>query len=163
MASLGGPPGLLLAAEELLPAVNIVGRAGEGRVGHDVYGERGDVGRSDDAPDGKRGAKLIAAVLELIAEERCRQRRVDEAGGDEVDPDGRELECQVGCQGGECGGDCRRDPEADAWGPATGAAHEQKLAPITTTVCPGGSAFALLPSLATETAGCRFSSVMEGS
>jgi hypothetical protein len=42
----------------------IVGRAREGRVGHDVYGERGDVGRPDDAPDGKRGAKLIATVFE---------------------------------------------------------------------------------------------------
>jgi hypothetical protein len=29
-----------------------------------VYGERGDVGRPDDAPDGKRGAKLIATVFE---------------------------------------------------------------------------------------------------
>jgi len=39
-----------------------------------VYGERCDVGRSDDAADGKRGAKLIAAVFEFIAEERCRPR-----------------------------------------------------------------------------------------
>ena len=104
-----------LSGDELLPAVDVVGRAREGRVGHDVYGERGDVGRSDDAPDGKRGAKLIAAVFEFIAEERCRQRCVDEAGGDKVDSDGRELERQVGCEGGECSGDCRRDPEADAW------------------------------------------------
>ena len=58
-----------LAGDELLPAVDVVGRAREGRVGHDVYSERSDVGRSDDAPDGKRGAKLIAAVLEFIAEE----------------------------------------------------------------------------------------------
>ena len=59
-----------LAADELLPAVDVVGRAREGRVGHDVYGERGDVGRPDDAPDGKRGAKLIAAVFEFFAEAR---------------------------------------------------------------------------------------------
>jgi hypothetical protein len=52
-----------LTGDELLPAVDVVGRAGEGGVGHDVYGERGDVGRSDDAPDGERGAKLIAAVV----------------------------------------------------------------------------------------------------
>jgi hypothetical protein len=36
---------LQLTGDELLPAVNVVGRSGEGRVGHDVYGERGDVGR----------------------------------------------------------------------------------------------------------------------
>jgi hypothetical protein len=52
-----------------------------------VDGKRGDVGRSDDAPDGKRRAKLIAAILELVAEERRRESRVDEPGGDEIDPD----------------------------------------------------------------------------
>ncbi len=100
----------------MLPAVDVVGRAREGRVGHDVYGEGSDVGRSDDTPDGKRGPKLIPAVFEFIAEERCRQRCVDEAGGDEVDSDGRELERQVGDERGERSGDCRRDREADAWG-----------------------------------------------
>jgi hypothetical protein len=34
-----------LAGDELLPAVDVVGRASEGGVGHDMYGERGDVGR----------------------------------------------------------------------------------------------------------------------
>ena len=58
--------------DKLLPAVNVVGRAGKGRVGHDVHGERSDVGRLDDAADRKRGTKLIAAAFELIAEERCR-------------------------------------------------------------------------------------------
>ena len=50
-----------LAGDELLPSVDVAGRAHEGRVGHAMYGEPGDVGRSDDAPDGKRGAELIAA------------------------------------------------------------------------------------------------------
>ena|SRR5271156_3511389 len=36
---------LQLTGDELLPAVDVVGRSGEGCVGHDVYGERGDVGR----------------------------------------------------------------------------------------------------------------------
>src|ERR1017187_6898186 len=98
---------LYLALDELLPAVDVVGRAREGGVGHDVYGERGDVGRSDDAPDGKRGAKLLAAVFEFIAEERCRQRCVDEAGGDEVDSDGRELEREVPSHGWTCGRESR--------------------------------------------------------
>ena len=34
-----------LTGDELLPSVDIVGRPGEGRIGHDVYGERGNVGR----------------------------------------------------------------------------------------------------------------------
>ncbi len=94
------------AGDELLPAVDVVGRAREGRVGHDVHGECGDVGRSDNAPDGKRGAKLIAAVFEFIAEQLRRQRRVHEASRDEVDSHGRELERQVGGQSGECSGHC---------------------------------------------------------
>jgi hypothetical protein len=62
-------PLTVLSIDQLLAAVDVVGRTGEGRVGHDVYGERGDVGRSNDAPDGKRGAKLIATIFEFIAEE----------------------------------------------------------------------------------------------
>src|SRR5262249_8684772 len=75
-----------LARHELLSAVDVVRRAGEGGVGHDVYGQRSDVGRSNDAPDWKRGAELVATAFELVAEKRCRQGRVDEAGGDQVDP-----------------------------------------------------------------------------
>jgi hypothetical protein len=59
-------------AEKLLPAVDVVGRACEGRVGHDVYGERSYVGWFDDPPDGECGAKLVATIFEFIAEERCR-------------------------------------------------------------------------------------------
>src|SRR5262249_38539837 len=55
------------AGEELLAAVHVVGRAGESRVGHEVDGERGDVARFDDAPDGERGAELVAAVVEFVA------------------------------------------------------------------------------------------------
>ena len=76
-----------LGGDELLSAVDVVGRPREGLIDHDVDGERGHVGRSDDTPDGKSGAELIAARVEMIAEERRRQRRVDEAGGDEIDPD----------------------------------------------------------------------------
>ena len=68
---------LQLTGNQLLPAVDVVSRAGEGGVGHDVCGKRGDVGRSDDAPNGKRGAKLIAAIVEFTAEERCGQRCID--------------------------------------------------------------------------------------
>jgi hypothetical protein len=34
---------------ELLAAVDVVGRAGDGGVGHDVDGQGGDVGWADDA------------------------------------------------------------------------------------------------------------------
>ncbi|HEY2471498.1 MAG TPA: hypothetical protein VGI45_27150 [Terracidiphilus sp.] len=60
---------LELTGYELLPAIDIVGGARKGRVGHDVDDECRDVGRCDDAPDGKCSAKLIAAVVELISRE----------------------------------------------------------------------------------------------
>ena len=46
-------------------------------------------------PIGSVVAELLAARVELVAEERCRQRRVDEAGGDQVHPDRCELERQA--------------------------------------------------------------------
>jgi hypothetical protein len=61
-----------------------------------MHSQRRDVRRADHAPDGQRRAELVAAVLEVGAEERGRQRGVDEAGGDEVDPDGGELEREGG-------------------------------------------------------------------
>src|SRR5208282_1609947 len=78
--------------DELLPAVDVVRRAGQRRVDHDVHGERGDVGGFDHAPDGQRRAELVAALVEVVAEQRRGKRRVDEAGGDEVDPDRRDLQ-----------------------------------------------------------------------
>ena len=81
---------------------------------------------SDHAPDRQRGAQLLAARVEALAEQRRRQGRVDEAGRDEVDPDRRDLHGQVldqrGCRGGE-----RTDQrEADAAAAAAGAADEQQ-------------------------------------
>jgi hypothetical protein len=35
--------------------------------------ERGNVGLADDTLDRKRGAQLVAALIEFVAEERCRQ------------------------------------------------------------------------------------------
>jgi len=60
---------LKLTCDELLSAVDVVGRAGKGRIDRDVYRERRDVGRRDDATDGKRGAKLTPPVVEFIAEQ----------------------------------------------------------------------------------------------
>src|SRR5262249_30982151 len=124
-----------LAGDELLPAIDVVGRARDGRVDHDVDGERRDVGGSDDTPGGECGAELIPAGLALIAPGRCRQRSVDEAGGDDVHPDGRELEREAGREGGECGRDRRHEPEADAWAAGAGAAHEQQRASRSHLVC----------------------------
>ena len=46
-------------------------------------------------PIGSVARSSLAPLVQLVAEERRRQRRVDEAGRDEVDPDRRELERQV--------------------------------------------------------------------
>ena len=58
---------MALAGDELLPAIDVVSRAGEGLIDHDVDGERSDVGWTDDPPDGKSGAELIAARVDIIA------------------------------------------------------------------------------------------------
>src|SRR5206468_11988136 len=46
--------------DELLAAADVVRRAGERRVGHDVHGECRDVRRSDHAPDWLRRAARTA-------------------------------------------------------------------------------------------------------
>ena len=63
----------------MLAAVDVEGCAGDRGVGHEVDGRRGDVGRPDDAADRQRGAELLAALVDLIAEQRGRRRRVDKA------------------------------------------------------------------------------------
>src|SRR5580658_3992101 len=117
---------LQLRGDELLAAVNVIGCAREGSVGHDVYGERGHVRRSDHASDGERGAKLVATFVELIAQQFCGQRRVDEAGGDEVDSHGRDFKRQVSGEVWERGGDCTRDAHAEGWASTTSSAHEDQ-------------------------------------
>jgi hypothetical protein len=54
--------------------------------------ECGDVAGADDAADRQRGAEPVATFVESVAEQRRRQGCIDEAGRDEVDADGRELE-----------------------------------------------------------------------
>ena len=54
--------------DELLTAVDVVRRAREGGVGHEVNGERGDVRRADDAPDREPRAQLVAALVKIVAE-----------------------------------------------------------------------------------------------
>ena len=80
-------------------------------------------------PIGSVARSSLAARLELVAEQRCRQRRVDEAGGDQVDPDRGDLERQAGGESGQRGGDRRDDARRPMAGlAAAGAAHEQQRA-----------------------------------
>ena len=58
---------MALAGDELLPAIDFVSRARDGLIDHDVDGERSHVGWPDDPPDGKSGAELIAARVDIIA------------------------------------------------------------------------------------------------
>ncbi len=52
-----------------MAAVDVVGRAGDGRVDHEVNGERGDVRRSHHPPDRQLRSQLGAARLETVAEQ----------------------------------------------------------------------------------------------
>src|SRR6185312_5604066 len=113
---------------EPLAAVNVVRRAGYGGVRHEVEGQRGDILRSDDAPDRERRAQLVAALVEVVAEEPGGQGGVDESGGDEVDPDRCEFEREVGDEHGQCCADGARKHRAEA-GTRVGSAHEQQGSP----------------------------------
>ena len=50
--------------EERLAAVDVVGRARDGCVGHDVDGQRGDVRGSDDTPNRQGRAELVRSSFE---------------------------------------------------------------------------------------------------
>src|SRR5215831_3811981 len=65
----GGSSGSGSSRDELLAAVDVVRRTRECCVAHDVNGQRGDVSRSDDAPDGQRRAELVASLVEVVAED----------------------------------------------------------------------------------------------
>jgi hypothetical protein len=70
--------------DELLAAVDVVCRARDRGIDHQVNGECGDVGRSDHPADGERRAELFAPGFESVAKQRGRQRGIDESGGDDV-------------------------------------------------------------------------------
>src|SRR6476659_728638 len=68
---LTGPPGttapeVRTSGDELLPPVDVVGRAGERRVGHEVDGERGDVGGADDPADRQRRPQVRPTLVEPV-------------------------------------------------------------------------------------------------
>jgi hypothetical protein len=117
-----------LSGDELLSSVDVICCSRKGRVDHQVNGECRHVCRSDNATDGKRVAEMTAPVLEFIAEQGRRQRRVDEAGGDQVDANGRKLKRQGRGKGGERSGHGRHNPKSDAGTPSSGSAHEDQRA-----------------------------------
>src|ERR1700691_3689171 len=104
------PPARNQLVHELLTAVDVERRAGERGVGHDVDGQRGNVGGGDDAPNGECRPQLIAALLEPVAEQRCRQRGVDEPGRDEVDAYWRKLQREGRRERRQDGGGGGEDP-----------------------------------------------------
>jgi len=120
--------------DELLAAVDVEGGASDGGVGHDVEGEGGDVGGTDDAADGQGGAQVLAAGVELIAEELRREGRIDEAGGDEVDAHGSDFEGEILRHGGHGGGESRDKSESLGGAAATDAADEEQSAARTNFV-----------------------------
>jgi hypothetical protein len=95
-----------------------------------VDGERGNVGGAHDAADRQRRPQLIAALLESISEQRCRQWRVDEARGDEVDANRCELKRERRRERRQRGGGRGDDSEPVADALAAGA-------PISSSVPPG--------------------------
>jgi hypothetical protein len=97
VADSGGRHLSSLSIDELLAAIDVVSGAGQGSIGHDVYGQRGYVRRLDNSANGKFGTKLVPTIFEFIAEQRCGQWRINESGSNQVHSGGRELKCKVGC------------------------------------------------------------------
>ena len=95
---------------------------------HEVHRQGRDVGGADDAPDRQRRPQLLAARLEVVAEQRRRQRRVDEPGCDQVDPDRRHLEREVRDERRERRRGRADRAEADAGAAPAGPAHEEQRA-----------------------------------
>ncbi len=79
-------------------------------------------------PIGSVARSSSRRVLELVAQQRRRQRRVDEARGDEVDPHRRELQRERRRERRQHRGGRRHQPEALPDLPAAGAAHEHQRA-----------------------------------
>src|SRR5262249_21331571 len=91
-SSRGGRP--LVSGDEPLTSVDVIGRAGDGGVDHEVNGEGGEVGWLDHPPDRQGCAQLLTPGLDVlrVLEVRRRERGVDEAGLDEVDAHRSELQ-----------------------------------------------------------------------
>src|SRR4051794_9198507 len=113
-------------AEQLLAAVDVEGRTGNGRVRHQVDREGSDVDGTDHATDWKRHAKLLAPRLQLLAEDRRGQRRIDETSCDQIDANGGELERETLRKRRLSGRQCRVQRVARRRSPSAGSAHEEQ-------------------------------------
>jgi hypothetical protein len=112
------------ALDELLTAVDLDRGTGDRSVRHEVDGQRGDVGRGDEAPDRKRHSQLLAARRVVTAEVRRRERRVDEADRDQVHAYRREFEREALRDGAKGS----REGEARHRRPTGGPQEEQRPA-----------------------------------
>ena len=79
----------------------------------------------------QRGPELLAALADPVAVQQGRQRRIDEACRDQVDPDGRDLEREGLGQCGKRGRKRGDEREARCRALAAGGANEQQGAPQT--------------------------------
>lgn len=78
--------------DKLLTAVDVVCRARHRLVTHDMNGERCDVGRLDDTPDRQNSPQLFTPLFKIVAQQRRRELRIDEAGRDQVHAGGGQFE-----------------------------------------------------------------------
>ena len=118
-----------LSADELLAAVDVVGRAGERRVGHDVHGERGDVGRSDDAPDRKRVAKLLRVARSSASPSSDADRGVStKPAAMRLTRTGAISSARLAVRAGSAAVIAELIPRPSAGSTRPGAAHEQQRA-----------------------------------
>src|ERR1700761_2361615 len=83
--------GYASSLQKLLASIDVVGDSRDRSVHHEMDRERGEGGRTDHSTDGQRFPELLATRVQLITQNRCRQRRVNEAGRNQVYPDGRQL------------------------------------------------------------------------
>jgi hypothetical protein len=59
------------SADELLATVDVDRGACDSGVGHEVDGKGRDILRLDDPPDGQGGAQLLAALVDVVPQQRC--------------------------------------------------------------------------------------------
>ncbi len=113
-----------IALNELLAAVDIVGRARQCCVTHEVYGQLGYIDWFDDTPDRECRAELVTAFFEISAKNRGRERCVDETCCDQIDAGWRELEGEVGEEWWERYSRRGGDAETNSWSACSCTAYE---------------------------------------
>ena len=94
-----------------------------------MNGERGDVGRSDHAPDRERRAQLLAPGFESLAEKYEADSGVStKPAAMRLTRTGASSSARAAVNGGSDGGGRGDEPELATDPPAAGAAHEDQRA-----------------------------------